>query len=631
MDNLPQSLMPELRMHMHRPCVSADFQVVNLTNPIALPPATSSLLFVFLIICYGMLKGLLARVVAEPIAQRRFDTILEPICKNKRKLGLAISGGVDSMALASLCKHVRIFNMPPVTAFIVDHRLRSESTKEAESVAELLGTLGIQHKILTLDWKDIQNPAKLSNLESVARRMRFKALGKACADADIEALLLAHHADDQAETVLSRIREGYLGTGLAGISPRSPIGECHGMYRVSRSGTPRDLHQAKRDTPVFAESGGVVIYRPLLDFTKAELVATCETRNMKWHEDATNADRTLTSRNAIRHMLQSRAMPAALSSDHLRRLATQSRANLDASEETATEMFKLCKVELDIVTSSVSFTIDPSIESWLHRETSPQLTAAKLVRKFFSLSEDSSKVTFQNLAKSVAFLFPSIMENKLQTNTSVVHLGYVGLRRAPSTQRHGLDDHSKFIIFPRPVQNPADFAKPLLEVTESTQSTSREPRWTETHIFHDRWWIRLRYVPADVTVGTCVMVRFLCKRDIAALRRNDAPLSTYAPGNIRYSIPAIVEVIQTKNKRGGTSTKESIMALPSLGWTRKGQWLSKITVVPMRFTCRYKDVEFSTSENHTVKLSPLSTAHLDSESTLIPPIPNELSSAEGHC
>ncbi|KAI5271681.1 hypothetical protein E4T47_04959 [Aureobasidium subglaciale] len=513
--------------------------------------------------------------------------------------------------------------MPPVTAFIVDHRLRPESTKEAASVAKLLGTIGIQHKILTLDWKDIQNPAKLPNLESVARRMRFRALGKACADANIEALLLAHHSDDQAETVLSRIREGYLGTGLAGISPRSPIGECHGMYRVSRSGTPRDLHQAENDTPIFVESGGVVIYRPLLDFTKAELIATCETRNVKWHEDATNADRTLTSRNAIRHMLQSRAMPAALSSDRLRRLATRSRANLDASEETATEMFKLCRVELDIVTSSVSFTIDPSIESWLH--------PAKLVRKFFSLSEDGSKVTFQNLAKSVAFLFPSVMEDVLQTNTSVVHLGYVGLRRAPSAQRHGLENQSKFIIFPRPVQNPEGFAKTLLEMAESVQSTSKEPCWTDTHIFHDRWWIKLRYVPADVTTGTCIIIRFLCKRDIAALRRNDAPLSRYALGNIRFTLPAIVEVIKTKNRSGETSTKESIMALPSLGWTRKGEWLSKITVVPMQFTCRYKDVEFSTSEDHTVKLSPLSTAHLDSESTLIPPIPNELSSAEGHC
>ncbi|KAI5197915.1 hypothetical protein E4T39_07031 [Aureobasidium subglaciale] len=548
-----------------------------------------------------MLKGSFARIFAEPVAQRRFDTILEPICKNKSRLGLAISGGVDSMALASLCKHVRRFKMPPVTAFIVDHRLRRESTKEAESVANLLGRIGIQHKILTLEWEGIQDPAKLPNLESAARRMRFRALGQACADANINALLLAHHADDQAETVLSRIREGYLGTGLTGISPRSPIGECHGMYKVSKSGTPRDLHQAKDATPVFVESGGVVLYRPLLNFTKAELIATCETRNVKWYEDATNADKTLTSRNAIRYMLQSRAMPAALGSERLRRLAMKTRVSLDASEETATEMFKLCKVELDIITSSVSFTIDPSIESWLHHETSPQLTAAKLVRKFFSLSEDGSKITLQNLARSVAFLFPSVMESVLQTHSSVIHLGYVSLRKASWTQGHEPEEQRKFIIFPRPVRTPADFTRTLLRVTENTQSTSKEPRWTETHIFHDRWWIGLRYVPADITVGTSVVVRFLSKSDITGLRRNGAPLSTYAPGDLRYSIPAIVEETKEETRDGETSTKESIMALPSMGWTRKGNWPSQTTVPPMRFTCRYKDVEFSTSEDHTVK------------------------------
>jgi len=215
----------------------------------------------------------LVKYAVESVNQSRFDEILKPICEGKKKLGLAISGGVDSMALATLCNQVRSFRLPPVTAFIVDHRLRPGSAHEAQSVGNVLLSLGIQYKILTADWKGIADPSQISNLESAARRMRFQALGRACADVGIDTLLLAHHADDQAETVLSRIHAGYLGSGLIGIQPKMPIGECHGMYKVSKSGTSRRLGTGKF-TSLLVESGGVVIHRPLLDFTKSELIAT---------------------------------------------------------------------------------------------------------------------------------------------------------------------------------------------------------------------------------------------------------------------------------------------------------------------------------------------------------------------
>lgn len=157
------------------------------------------------------------------------------------------------MALASLCKEAtdpssmfacpREANdsartRPRFTAFIVDHRLRSHSTQEARDVSSEISRLGIESRILDLDWTKHGDPRALPNLESVARRLRFQALGRACLKRGIDSLLLAHHRDDQAETVMLRVLAGYGGAGLRGIRAEAAIPECAGLYGVDHSGRP---------------------------------------------------------------------------------------------------------------------------------------------------------------------------------------------------------------------------------------------------------------------------------------------------------------------------------------------------------------------------------------------------------
>lgn len=508
------------------------------------------------------------------------------------------------MALATLCNHVQRFRAPPITAFIVDHRLRPESTEEAQSVAEILAGLGIQHEILTADWKGIADPSQISNLESAARRVRFQTLGRACADADIDTLLLAHHADDQAETVLARIHAGYLGSGLAGIQPKMPIGECHGMYKVSKSGTYRYLDKTKILTDRFVESGGIVIHRPLLGFTKSQLIATCETRNVKWHEDATNADRTLTPRNAIRHMLQSQAMPSAFNSSRLRELAASRWSNLALCEEVATTHFNHCRVELDSKTGSVSFQVLPDLEKRMSSEKDCQLIAAILMRKFFSLAEDQSKLALKDLARLVGFVFPSIFDGQ-KPSSNGINIGSVTLVKDLSTQENTTADHKNFIVFPRPVRTPEEFTQTLLEVTEDNLSTSKEPVWTETRLFHDKWWIKLRYIPADLPVKTSVEVRFLKQGESTKEGgpwRAKERLDRLPSGKLRYTIPMIVQMTEVEDGDGLVSKEEKILAFPSIGLTNTAcssfsgektydsQW---------QFTCVYKDIDFDVNENHT--------------------------------
>lgn len=268
-------------------------------------------------------------------------------------IGLAISGGVDSMALALLCSQfqnslVRGYGQIRFRAFVVDHGVRSESSLEAQSVAQILAKKQIPTEVLKIKWPEGLVAQSAPNFESLARTYRFQALGRACRDHKIEALYLAHHQDDQAETVLMRLVNGHRKRGLLGMSPSADIPECQGIYGVNRSGglgkksdvNPRHMSNSNSDhdmeddwleelafmnsfqaghgerpfeaKPMPSEHGGVRVYRPLLAFTKEELQKTCEAHGMPWFEDKTNADPTVTMRNAIRNIYKNHTLPVAL-------------------------------------------------------------------------------------------------------------------------------------------------------------------------------------------------------------------------------------------------------------------------------------------------------------------------------
>jgi tRNA(Ile)-lysidine synthase len=137
-------------------------------------------------------------------------------------------------------------------ALTVDHGLRPESRAEAATVARWLGALRIRHEILT--WTG-EKPS--SGLQARARAARYPLLTERCRDAGILHLLLAHHQDDQAETVALR-QAGRSGPdGLAGMAP-------------------------------VREVAGLRLLRPLLDVAKTRLVATLEAEGQGWLEDPSN-------------------------------------------------------------------------------------------------------------------------------------------------------------------------------------------------------------------------------------------------------------------------------------------------------------------------------------------------------
>ncbi|PIR33791.1 MAG: tRNA lysidine(34) synthetase TilS [Alphaproteobacteria bacterium CG11_big_fil_rev_8_21_14_0_20_44_7] len=162
------------------------------------------------------------------------------------KLACACSGGVDSMALAYLAA-----KSYDVTALIIDHGIREESAEEAHKSAEILSDLGITSHIITID-KEFG-----SNLQAEARKLRYQLMTDYCKAHNITHLATAHHADDNAETVLLKLARGSGVDGLSGIRAQTEI-------------------------------NGIQIIRPLLPITKSRLISTLEEVNISWMEDASN-------------------------------------------------------------------------------------------------------------------------------------------------------------------------------------------------------------------------------------------------------------------------------------------------------------------------------------------------------
>ncbi|WP_374650118.1 tRNA lysidine(34) synthetase TilS [Rhizorhabdus sp.] len=131
------------------------------------------------------------------------------------RIGLAVSGGPDSMALLLLAAEA----MPDrIECATVDHGLRAEAAGEAALVAAACAKLGVPHSILTVEVE------RVASIQAAARAARYAALEDWASGRGLAAVATAHHADDQAETLLMRLGRGAGLSGLAGIRARRPLG-----------------------------------------------------------------------------------------------------------------------------------------------------------------------------------------------------------------------------------------------------------------------------------------------------------------------------------------------------------------------------------------------------------------------
>jgi tRNA(Ile)-lysidine synthase len=226
---------------------------------------------------YAMMTTLPDPVLAQVVqAQRRY--ILFPPLPAQRPVVVAVSGGLDSVALLHILMQMAADWQLNLYVTHIDHALRPVSAIDAGFVRDLAAQAQTPFHAVRLDGEKLRtDPA---GLEAAARHARYRALCTIACNVTppelVPLLVVAHHAQDQAETLLLRLVQGSGLTGLAAMRPVTLLDDA--------ALTPRPVR----------------VVRPLLSVTRTELVAYTRRHNLSWREDESNAD-TTHSRNLLRH------------------------------------------------------------------------------------------------------------------------------------------------------------------------------------------------------------------------------------------------------------------------------------------------------------------------------------------
>lgn len=226
------------------------------------------------------------------------------------RLVLGVSGGADSVAMLHAICEINQARGRPWTLHVghLHHGIRGGAADEdAQFVKDLADQLGLPATIEQVDVPGLAKARDMS-IEEAAREARYAYLERLCLHTESHYILLAHHADDNAETVLHRVLRGTGLRGLAGIAP----------------------------VRLLSPGSDIRVIRPLLKFRRQDVLEFLRARGLPWREDHTNTQTSLT-RNRIRHeilpLLESKINKQV--KEALLRLAEQARATDAYLSETA--------------------------------------------------------------------------------------------------------------------------------------------------------------------------------------------------------------------------------------------------------------------------------------------------------
>ncbi|KAK4222057.1 hypothetical protein QBC38DRAFT_402258 [Podospora fimiseda] len=556
-----------------------------------------------------------------------------------KPIGLAISGGVDSMALAYLCskiqkeiKHIRVVDhlVKSFFAVVIDHGMREGSDLEAANVVLELKKLGIKAEAHRIKWpQTVINPNDLPNVETWARHYRYRRLAKVCQVWNCNTLFTAHHEDDQYETVLMRLISGHGYRGLRGMRPATDIPECYDLHGVYQSGMiddqlsqnpqynlgltyyerkriqremsseidPAEFIEATTDIagPYFddydwiagankpapplghmdIEYGGKMIYRPMLQFSKERLIATCVENKVKWFEDHTNKDQTLTLRNAVRHMCHNHKLPMALQKPSILRLSAECRARVAKEEAEADRLLKTIRIDgfepnvgtmvVDLPTFTLPRASRLSFRSSTVREkriNHYRFIAALMIRRLISMiTPEQDLPHVGQLDHLVSLLFPSLTLDTTPPPSEpksyvICGVHFIPLLSEKKPLRWLLTRAPYVSKTPRPITRfrRLHISKRVYKRPDQWKTEG----WSELKLYDGRYWIRLIHrLPCDVEIAPFEkehqktfkesLVDDKSKNDLAAM------LKRYAPGKIRYTLPAIYATMDISKLLSGNN------------------------------------------------------------------------------
>jgi tRNA(Ile)-lysidine synthase len=421
----------------------------------------------------------------------------------------------------------------------------------------------------------------MTAFETRARTKRYRALGKACYENGLEALLTGHHLDDNVETAILRLTQRSKREGLAGIAPVARIPECHGLWGLSESGsfqriasrqqlrlsesveskilkinTTRDngLPRRTANSSSFFNmaTGGIVLCRPLLPFHKSSILETCHQSNVPYVTDPTNFDSTLTARNAIRSLLSANRLPRALQSSSMSSFLAKNRDWLRDINLQTDELLRECKlIEFHAASSTmtVQFPSSPKTDS-----ARIQAATLRRITELVSPLEDGKPHSLNEYDR-----FAHMMFTGQQTEGFTVadaHYRLLGpnnmwhISRAPFRAR----------------------SEPIISINDIRQE------WCAPILWDNRYWFEFRFDPSPSSSSLPpgpplpITIRPLKSMDmphVNILSRNTAKFKSMlgytAPFKSRFTLPVMTTPRTTHAAdRSSEEEGEIYIALPTL-------------------------------------------------------------------
>lgn len=237
---------------------------------------------------------------------------------------VAVSGGVDSIVLLDLLTHLPQHLKPACIITHINHHLRAESNEEEQFVRQLAESKGLPIRVH--QWEKASHPN--SGIEEAARHIRYQFFSEVAREEKARNIITAHHKNDQVETIMMKWVRG------------SSLEEMVGIKEMRASGNDR-------------------ILRPLLPFTKGQLIQHAKTKGLRWKEDMSNQSLDY-SRNRFRHtILPYLKEENSAIEEHVVRFANEVKELLDIVTPLVDE-----EVKHTTVATKESLTID--IHRWLN-------------------------------------------------------------------------------------------------------------------------------------------------------------------------------------------------------------------------------------------------------------------------
>ncbi len=275
-----------------------------------------------------------------------------PFGGSGQKLLVGVSGGPDSLCLLHVLKQLYPANC--LLAVHLNHQLRASAGIEAEMVAAIAADWGVAAVMGAVDVKAMAQEQGLT-LEEAGRIARYQLFAQAAAEYGISHAAVAHHADDQVETVLMHLLRGTGLSGLQGMLPHGPM-------------------------PTAPE---ITLLRPLLSISRSRIETYCSDHSLPFIEDASNQDVEF-FRNRIRHELIPeliRYTPQIKS--HLLQLASATAGDFDFVNTAASDAFD------ELIQGQGEGWISFSLERWVNLHLSvKRAVLRKAVQKLLPLVKD---------------------------------------------------------------------------------------------------------------------------------------------------------------------------------------------------------------------------------------------------